>query len=54
MTYFVSALASLALWVVLAFGLAVPSGWVHLFLAAGAVLIAAGIIEADPTGRSPS
>jgi hypothetical protein len=40
--------------VVLAFVLAIPSGWVHLLLAAGAVLIAAGIVETDPTGRSPS
>jgi len=39
------------LWVVLAFGMALPSGWVHLPLAAGVTLIAVGIIQTSP--RSP-
>jgi 1,4-dihydroxy-2-naphthoate octaprenyltransferase len=38
----------LALWVVLAFVMAVPNGWVHLPLAVGAVLIAVAIIQSSP------
>ncbi|MDH3496285.1 MAG: hypothetical protein OER21_05955 [Gemmatimonadota bacterium] len=34
-----AAVACLGLWVVLAFVLAVPSGWVHVPLAAGALVI---------------
>jgi len=45
--YFLLALVSLVLWAVLAFALAIPSGWVHTFLAAGVVLIAIGVVEAD-------
>lgn len=37
----------LVLWVVLALVIALPTGWVHLPLAAGAVLIARGIVLAD-------
>jgi uncharacterized membrane protein len=43
--YFLLALIALVLWVVLAFGVAIPSGWVHVPLALGAVLIAIGIVE---------
>jgi hypothetical protein len=53
-SYFLLALVALALWALLAFGLAIPSGWVHLFLAAAAVLIAIGIVETDPAGPRPS
>lgn len=45
--YFLLALASLILWAVLAFAMAIPSGWVHVPLAAGAVFIAIGIVETD-------
>ena len=48
--YFLLALVALILWAVLAFGLAVPTGWVHLLLALGVVLIAVGIVE---SGQKP-
>lgn len=44
--YFLLALASLILWAVLAFAMAIPSGWVHGPLAVGVVLIAIGIVDA--------
>ena len=34
----------LILWLVLAFALAIPSGWVHLPLAIGCILIARAIV----------
>jgi 1,4-dihydroxy-2-naphthoate octaprenyltransferase len=37
-----------ALWIVLAFIKAIPSGWVHIPLALGAVLIAVAIIRSSP------
>jgi uncharacterized membrane protein (DUF485 family) len=39
------AVVCLVLWVILAFVAAIPSGWVHLPLAGGAVLLAVGIVE---------
>ncbi len=45
--YSLLALISLILWAVLAFAMAIPSGWVHLPLAAGVVLLAIGIVEAE-------
>lgn len=48
--YFLLALVALILWVVLAFGMAIPTGWVHLFLALGVVLIAIGIVQ---SGEKP-
>lgn len=39
------AIASLVLWVFLAFVAAIPSGWVHLPLAAGSVLLVIGIVH---------
>ena len=45
--YFLLALISLILWAVLAFAMAIPSGWVHLPLAVATVLIAIGIVEAS-------
>jgi hypothetical protein len=51
--YFWLALLSLAVWIVLAFGMAMPSGFVHIFLALGVVLIAVGIVHADEGRRSP-
>jgi 1,4-dihydroxy-2-naphthoate octaprenyltransferase len=44
-------LACIALWAVLAFVLAIPSGWVHLPLAIGVVLMATAIILTEPVGR---
>lgn len=41
---FVSGALLVIVWIVLAFVIAVPAGWVHLFLAAGTVMIARGII----------
>ncbi len=38
------AILSLALWLVLAFVLAIPSGWVHAALGVGCVLLARGIV----------
>jgi hypothetical protein len=40
----------LGAWIVLAFVMAIPSGWVHLPLAAGVTLIAVGIIQLAPAG----
>lgn len=40
-------LGLLCLWVALVFLLQWPSGWVHLPLAVGVVLIAVGIVRAD-------
>ena len=45
------AVASLALWVILAFVAAIPSGWVHVPLALGAVLLAVAIIQSPPRGE---
>lgn len=44
---FVLALVCLIAWVALAFAWAIPSGWVHLPLAIGTVLIAKGIVDRD-------
>ena len=41
-------IAGLGLWIVLAFVLALPSGWVHLPLALGVCLIALAIIRTEP------
>ncbi len=38
----------LVAWIVLAFVLAIPSGWVHVPLAAGAILVAVGIAGGEP------
>ena len=49
----VLAIASLILWIVLAFVVAIPSGWVHVPLAGGVVLLAVGIVEGtrDTAGK---
>lgn len=44
---FAAALACLALWAGWAFLWAIPSGWVHVPLAAAAVLVAKGIVDRD-------
>ena len=41
---FAAALLLLILWVVLAFVAAIPSGWVHVLLAVGCILVARGIV----------
>lgn len=46
------ALFLLALWVVLAFVLAIPSGWAHVPLAVASVLMAVGIVKQAESGRS--
>lgn len=51
--YFLLALLSLVLWIILAFGMAVPSGFVHIFLAVGVLLIVVGIVEADERRSAP-
>lgn len=38
------AILSLVIWVVLAFVVAIPSGWVHVPLAVGFVLLARGLV----------
>ncbi|HXF96622.1 MAG TPA: hypothetical protein VNI61_11045 [Gemmatimonadales bacterium] len=47
-----AALASLALWVVLAFVAALPHGWVHLFYAAGMILLARRVLVGASGFRS--
>jgi hypothetical protein len=37
-----------AVWIVLAFVVAIPSGWVHILLAIGVVLFSVAIIESAP------
>lgn len=39
------AVVSLVLWIVLAFVVAIPSGWVHAPLALGSILIARAIVD---------
>ena len=46
----VAGIVLIGLWIVLAFVMAIPSGWVHLPLAAGFTLIGAGIIQLPPAG----
>lgn len=40
----VAAVAALVAWVVLAFVVRVPAGWVHLFLAAGVLLLVRRVV----------
>jgi hypothetical protein len=42
--YLVLAVASIIVWVALVFVLAVPSGWVHVALGAGCILLARGLM----------
>lgn len=43
---------SLVVWVLLAFVVAVPAGWVHLFYAAAVVLFARRVMVGAPEFRS--
>ena len=45
-------IVSLVVWVVLAFVVAVPAGWVHLFYAAAVVLFARRVMVGAPKFRS--
>ena len=45
-------IVSLVVWVVLAFVVAVPAGWVHLFYAAAVVLSARRVMVGVPRFRS--
>lgn len=47
--YAVGAVLCILLWLVLAFALAIPSGWVHLPLAIGVVLVAVAIVDSRRT-----
>jgi hypothetical protein len=46
---FLAGVVLIAVWVVLAFVMAIPSGWVHVPLALGVTCIAVGIIQTQPT-----
>ncbi len=43
----IAAIVCVVAWVVLAFVVAIPTGWVHLPLALASVLFAKGVVEAD-------
>jgi len=45
-------IVSLVVWVLLAFVVAVPAGWVHLFYAAAVVLFARRVMLGAPKFRS--
>jgi len=45
-------IVSLVVWIVLAFVVAVPAGWVHLFYAGSVVLFARRVIAGAPQFRS--
>ena len=45
-------IVSLVVWVVLAFVVAVPAGWVHLFYVAAVVLFARRVMVGAPKVRS--
>jgi len=45
---FTGGIVLIGVWIVLAFVMAIPSGWVHFPLAAGVTLIAVGIIQTSP------
>lgn len=47
-----AALVSLVLWIALAFVTALPTGWVHLFYAAGIMLLARRVLVGAPKFRS--
>ena len=49
---FIVAAAMLALWIVLAFVAAIPSGWVHIPLGVGVVFLARGIVLGGGTASS--
>ena len=45
-------IASLVVWIILAFVLAVPAGFVHLFYAAAVVLFVRRVLVGAPTFKS--
>lgn len=50
--FFILGFAAIAEWVWLAFVRAMPNGWIHLFLAAGVMLIALGVGKMKPAGTT--
>jgi len=50
----IAGLAVIALWIVLQFVIQVPSGWIHLLLAAGVILVIRGITFTVGTADRPS
>ena len=44
--------AALALWITLAFGLALRTGWVHVVLVAGVLAVVQAIVEQDAEGHT--
>ena len=46
------ALVLFVLWIGFAYVLQVPSGWIHLLLAASVVLTAKAIVDADARGHA--
>ena len=50
---YVAGVLLIALWIVLAFVIAIPSGWVHVPLAVGVTGIAVAIIETPPAHDKP-
>ncbi|MBI3983294.1 MAG: hypothetical protein HY337_10290 [Gemmatimonadetes bacterium] len=50
-TALIAAVTALALWIVLVFVVAWPSGWSHALLAVGVVLLVKAIVEADDRRR---
>jgi hypothetical protein len=47
-----AAVVMLALWIVLAFVVALPSGWVHLLYAGGVMLLVRRVLLGAPQFRS--
>ncbi len=47
----VAGLALLAVWAVLQFAVQPATGWIHVFLSAGVVLIIRGIVRLSPGTR---
>ena len=50
---YMAGLALIVVWVVLAFVLAIPSGWVHVPLALGVICVAVAIIQTPPVQDRP-
>jgi len=52
MKFVIAGCALLGVWMVVTFGLAIPSGWTHVPLAVGVVFLAIGVVtwNADSSG----
>ena len=51
MKFVIAGITLLVAWIIVAFGMALESGWAHLPLAAGVVLIAIGIVLGGESRR---